>query len=199
MKKPAPPPAGPRATPVRADKIPTAPAATKAKGKPAQSVQARPAAAPDTTAPQDAAGVIQSAATESAKPPAQLPPPVKLTFAAAQKIVDHLYWELLGRAAEPTNREGVAGSLLAGQVSIRGQIMSMMKSEEFQFRAVAEKSPDEISDLLFQVLLSRQPNAAERAAAAQCVAEQGYRAQVDALANSAEYMDRFGDDRLPLF
>jgi hypothetical protein len=124
--------------------------------------------------------------------------PVKLERPRAERAVETLYTKLLGRAPEPAIRRGLVDYFTEGRLSVRMQLTKMVKSEEFFDKQLRDKSHVDAANIMYKLLLARPPESdGALKAAADFIGNLGRRVQADVMLNSDEYLDRFGDDRIP--
>jgi hypothetical protein len=116
----------------------------------------------------------------------------------SEELVQQLYHQLFGRQPERDVSRGLVAGFMEGRVSVRVQLMTMLKSEEFFAKRLQDKTPEEIALILYRFILTRAPDSPEDLqAAADFVGNLGWRVQVDTMINSEEYLGRYGDDALP--
>ena len=124
--------------------------------------------------------------------------PIKWERPRAERMVQQLYRELFDRDAERDVLRGVVTYLTEGRISVRMQVMRMLKSEEFFDKRLRHKTPEDMAKELYRYVLARPPESPEALqGAADFVGNLGWRVQVDVMINSEEYLGRFGDDAPP--
>ena len=125
--------------------------------------------------------------------------PIKWERPRAERIVQQLYRELFDRDAERDVLRGVVTYLTEGRISVRMQVMRMLKSEEFFDKRLRHKTPEDMAKELYRYVLARPPESHEALqGAADFVGNLGWQVQVDVMINSEEYLGRFGDDAPPV-
>jgi hypothetical protein len=124
--------------------------------------------------------------------------PIKWDRAKAEELISELYSRLFERAPERDVLRGLAGYFAEGRVSVRIQLMRMLKSEEFFDKRLRDKTPQDMAAELYRQILGRPAESEEALqGAADSVGSVGWQIEVDVMINSEEFIGRFGDDALP--
>jgi hypothetical protein len=124
--------------------------------------------------------------------------PIKVERSKAERMVRRLCRDLLGREPEADVLRGLVSYFAEGRISARIQLMRMLKSDEFFDKRLRQASSEKIGQELYRAILARPPESDDALkGAADFINNVGWRAQVDVMINSEEYLGRFGDDALP--
>jgi phycobilisome rod-core linker protein len=124
--------------------------------------------------------------------------PIRVEPRKAERMVRQLYRDLFRRDPEPDVLRGLTAYFAEGRISVRIQLMRMLKSEEFFDKRLREATPEKIARELYGAILARPPESEDALkGAAGFIGNIGWRIQVDVMINSEEYLSRFGDDNLP--
>jgi Phycobilisome Linker polypeptide len=124
--------------------------------------------------------------------------PIRVDRAKADTLVRQLYRKLFDREPEREVLRGLVTYLGEGRISVRIQLMRMLKSEEFYDKRLRHKTPEDMARELYTYILARPPESVEALrGAADFVGNLGWQTEVDVMINSEEYTGRFGDDELP--
>jgi hypothetical protein len=124
--------------------------------------------------------------------------PIKWEQPRAERLIQQLYRELFDREPEREVLRGVVNYLTEGRISIRMQVMRMLKSEKFFDKRLRHKTPEDMARELYRYVLARPPESNDALqGAADFVGNLGWQVQVDVMINSEEYLGRFGDDAAP--
>jgi hypothetical protein len=124
--------------------------------------------------------------------------PIKWERTQAENLILLLYRQLFDRAPERDVLLGLTDYFAKGRVSVRMQLMRMLKSEEFFDKRLRHKTPEEIAGQLYRFILVRPPESAEALqGAADVVGHLGWQVEVDVMINCEEFLGRFGDDTPP--
>src|SRR6516164_8652716 len=123
---------------------------------------------------------------------------IHLEKTSAESMVKQLYRDLFAREPEREVLRGLVTYFGEGRLSVRTQLLRMLKSDEFYDKRLRNKTPEEMARSLYQYVLGRPPESAEALkGAADQLGTLGWRVQTDVMINSEEYLGRFGDDNLP--
>jgi hypothetical protein len=119
----------------------------------------------------------------------------------ARKVVDELYRHMLERGAD-SGSQNWQNKLQNGEMTVRQVVRAIATSQEHNERFVKLEAGEEAPYIrsvnrLYRHLLSRQPDPAGARTHAQTAQSQGINAVVDAIINSAEYNQQFGDWGVP--
>ena len=113
-------------------------------------------------------------------------------------MVKQLYTDLFNRTPERDVLRGLVEYLADGRISVRVQVMRMLKSEEFFDKRLRHKTPEDMARELYRCILARDAESDEALkGAADFVGNLGWQVEVDVMINSEEYLGRFGDDTPP--
>jgi phycobilisome linker polypeptide len=124
--------------------------------------------------------------------------PIKWEREIAEKMVQRLYRHLFEREPERDILNGLVAYFTEGRLSVRTQVMRMLKSDEFFDKRLRGKAPPEIAKELYHFILVRPPESTDALqGAADFIGNVGWRVEVDIMLNSEEYLVRFGDDNVP--
>ncbi len=87
-----------------------------------------------------------------------------------------------------------------GELTVRGFIGSLVKSEVYMSRFFANSAQNRFIEQNFRILLGRVPHdQAEIAQHVELYSAQGYEAEIDSYLNSEEYLENFGEDTVPYY
>jgi phycobilisome rod-core linker protein len=124
--------------------------------------------------------------------------PIKWDRPRAERMVKQLYTDLFNRAPERDVLRGLVEYLADGRISVRVQIMRMLKSEEFFDKRLRHKTPEDMARELYRCILARDAESDDALkGAADFIGNLGWQVEVDVMINSEEYLGRFGDDTPP--
>lgn len=124
--------------------------------------------------------------------------PIKWERTECEQMIRALYKSLFDREPEREVFDGLAEYFAEGRLSVRTQVMRMIKSDEFFDKQLRGKTPEEVAGLLYRYILAREAESPEALkGAAEFVSNAGWRVQVDVMINSEEYVGQFGDDAAP--
>lgn len=117
-----------------------------------------------------------------------------------QVIVRAVYRQVLGNPhLLQSERFSSAESMLRnGDITVRGFIESIAKSDFYKSRYFESSSPYRFIELNFKHFLGRAPQDQAEISQHVCIYnEQGYDAEIDSYLNSEEYLDNFGENVVP--
>ena len=124
--------------------------------------------------------------------------PIRVEKTGAESMVKQLYRDLFGREPEREVLRGLITYFGEGRLSVRTQLMRMLKSDEFYDKRLRNKTSEEMARALYHYVLGRPPELAEALkGAADQLGNLGWRVQIDVMTNCEEYLGRFGDDKIP--
>jgi len=94
----------------------------------------------------------------------------------------------------------VESQLRNGELTVRGFVRALVKSEVFKTRFFQKASQNRAIELSHKLLLGRAPyDQAEIARHLNLYESQGYDAEMDSYLDSEEYLENFGEDTVPYF
>ena len=119
----------------------------------------------------------------------------------ARRVVDELYRHMLERGADAGSQQW-QNQLQNGQMTVRNLVRAIAKSQEHNQRFIRQENGEETPyvrsvNTLYRHILGRQPDAEGARGHAQVVARDGIGPVVDAIVDSAEYSQEFGDWGVP--
>ena len=119
----------------------------------------------------------------------------------ARRVVDEVYRHMLERGADAGSQQWQT-QLSNGQMTVRDLVRAVAKSPEHNQRFIRQENGEEMPYLrsvntLYRHILGRQPDAEGARANARSVASNGIAPVIDAIVNSAEYTNQFGDWIVP--
>ena len=119
----------------------------------------------------------------------------------ARRVVDEVYRHMLERGADASSQHWQT-QLSNGQMTVRDLVREVAKSPEHNQRFIRQENGEEVPyirsvNTLYRHILGRQPDAEGARANARSVASNGIGPVIDAIINSAEYNQQFGDWTVP--
>ncbi len=119
-----------------------------------------------------------------------------------QVVFRAIYRQILGNinVLESERPLAAESKLRHGELTVRGFIRELVKSEVYVNRFFAKSSQQRFVELNFKLLLGRAPhNPKEIARHVALYSAQGYDAEMDSYLNSEEYLSAFGEDTVPYY
>ena len=119
-----------------------------------------------------------------------------------QVVLRAIYRQILGNInlLESERPLAAESQLRHGELTVRGFIRELVKSEVYISRFFSKSSQQRFVKLNFKQLLGRAPhNQKEIARHVALYSAQGYDAEMDSYLNSEEYLSAFGDDMVPYY
>jgi Phycobilisome Linker polypeptide/CpcD/allophycocyanin linker domain len=119
-----------------------------------------------------------------------------------QVVLRAIYRQILGNINVVESERPIAleSKLRHGELTVRGFIRELVKSEAYISRFFSKSSQQRFVKLNFKQLLGRAPhNQKEIARHVALYSAQGYEAEMDSYLNSEEYLSAFGDDMVPYY
>jgi 5-carboxymethyl-2-hydroxymuconate isomerase len=117
-----------------------------------------------------------------------------------QVALKAIYRQVLGNSYVMESEQPIAAEsqLRNGELTVRGFISCLVKSEVYMNRFFYKSSQNRFVELNFKLLLGRAPyDQAEIAEHVARYSAEGYGAEVDSYLNSEEYLENFGEDTVP--
>ncbi len=119
----------------------------------------------------------------------------------ARRVVDELYRHMLERGADAGSQQW-QNQLQSGQTTVRDLVRAIAKSQEHNQRFVRRENGEEAPFIrsvgtLYRHILGRQPDTEGARANASALERQGIGPVVDAIVDSAEYNQQFGNWGVP--
>jgi len=119
----------------------------------------------------------------------------------ARRVVDELYRHMLERGAD-AGSQNWQNQLSNGQINVKELVRAIAKSQEHNQRFIRRENGEEApfirsAGTLYRHILGRQPDTDGVRANAAALERQGISPVVDAIVDSAEYNQRFGDWGVP--
>jgi hypothetical protein len=119
----------------------------------------------------------------------------------ARRVVDELYRHMLERGAD-NGSQFWQTKLQNGEMTVRQLVAEIAKSQEHNQRFIRQENGEETPYFrsvarLYRHILGRQPDTAGARANAQAMAREGAGPVIDAIVNSAEYNQEYGDWGVP--
>jgi hypothetical protein len=116
----------------------------------------------------------------------------------AVTLAGRVFGKILDREADKDGYDYVLYCFESGRKSVRDIVFEFISSEEFINRFVLGKSPEDIVDLIYRLLLGRAPADEESLKHAQNrFVRMGLRKFVARVMSSPEYLEDVGQDEVP--
>ena len=114
----------------------------------------------------------------------------------AEKLAKAVYCRVLDREADEEGLEYYTFYLLKTG-NVRDMMLDMLDSEEFEEKFVVKKKDAEVVETIYEIMLAREPDEEGLKHWKGEVKEEGYMKMVNETAASDEYMENFGEFKVP--
>jgi Phycobilisome Linker polypeptide len=116
----------------------------------------------------------------------------------ARRLIQQLYRNVLEIEVEARVLRDLVSQLVQGKVSVRVQLLRIIKSDAFFEKHLRGRSPEDMASVLYRYVLGRNVESAEtQNGAAAFIAASSWQTQADVMISSEEYLGKYGDDALP--